>query len=156
VQVCKQLLQSTGTATKGGFVEEAGKLVYKIGEGSKNDGPYSKEGGMLKRSYGYWFLKNVFEASFFGVDAHRGLDGMKNQSGRMATALQKKEELFGTPYEKEHFCVGTSFIERFIKDTDDNKRTATHDWKLYGKFFWTIVLTACAETGKPTFELFSK
>jgi hypothetical protein len=153
--------QRAPTTTKGGFVEEAGKLVYEIGERSKTDGPHSKERGMMDNSFGYWVLKTVLESFFFGVDAHRGLDGMKNLSGRMATALQREEAqlggaLFGTPYEKAHFYVETSFIEKFIESTDDNKRTATSDWKLYGKLFWTLVLKVCAARKKDIFLLYNK
>jgi hypothetical protein len=143
------------TATKGGFVEEAGELVYKTRPRSLLDGPFTEDMGLMGRSWPWYCCKVIIPAMYFEGNP-RGWDGLKNISSRMATMLQTEAGLLGEPHKGDHFFVETSFIEKFIKDTDDDKRTATHDWKLYGKFFWTLVLKACAERGKTTFELFSK
>ena len=143
------------TATKGGFVVEAGELVYKTRPGSLADGPFTADMGLMGRSWPWYCWKIIITFMYF--EGHpRGWDGLKNISSRMATMRQKETELLGSPHKGDDFFVETSLIERFIKATDDNKRTATHDWKLYGKFFWTTVLKACAETRKSTFKLFSK
>ena len=148
--------QPAPTTTKGGFVEEAGKLVYQLRSRSMTDGPYSKERGMMPKSLGFWVFKTLAEVLFFEGN-HRGFDGVKNLPGRMATALQRREGRLGTPYKKDRFFVETSFIKEFITATDTKyQKTVTCDWKLYGKFFWTFVLEVCAARGQDTILLYIK